>query len=269
MMQESYLANTPETITELDSKVPELPNFITFLHHHFPDVAWIKYLHQWENLFFSILIAVLVSLIAYIGVRKRQMLPTGLQNFIELGVEKFENLIVEVLGPDGRTFVPFLGTLFIYILTMNLFGLIPLMKSPSSNLNITIALAICVFTLVQFLNIKNMGIFGFVYHLAGSPKTIVEWILAPFLLMLELISQLARPITLALRLFGNVLGEDILIGTFALLGVTLVMNYSSMGIPLQVPFMFLALLTSTMQALVFTLLSTVYILLSSSHKEKH
>jgi len=67
------------------------------------------------------------------------------------------------------------------------------------------------------------------------------------------------------------LGEDILIGVFAILGVTLVINYSSVGLPLQLPFMFLALLTSTMQALVFTLLSTVYILLSSTHEheEKH
>jgi F-type H+-transporting ATPase subunit a len=152
---------------------------------------------------------------------------------------------------------------------MNLFGLVPLMKAPSSNLNITIALALCVFVLVQFLNIKNMGIFGFIYHLAGSPKTIIEWALAPFLLLLELISQLARPVTLSLRLFGNVLGEDILIGTFALLGVTLGITYFSVGLPLQIPFVFLALLTSTMQALVFTLLSTVYILLSSTHKEEH
>ncbi len=269
MTQTSDFANTSETIVQLDRKVPELPNFITFLHHHFPDSAFVQFLHQWENLFFSILVAVLVSLVACIGVRKRMMLPSGLQNFIELGVEKFENLIVDVLGPDGRTYVPFLGTLFIYILTMNLFGLIPLMKSPSSNLNITVALAICVFALVQFLNIRNMGPFGFVYHLAGSPKTIIEWVLAPFLLVLELISQLARPVTLSLRLFGNVLGEDILVGTFALLGVTLVMNYSFVGVPLQIPFMFLALLTSTMQALVFTLLSTVYILLSSTHKEEH
>lgn len=268
MTQADDFASTQETITQLDNRVPELPNFITLLHHRYPDSELFHFLHQWENLFFSILIAVLVSTIVCIGVRKRKMLPDGLQNFIEMGVEKFEGLIVDVLGPDGRTFAPFLGTLFIYILSMNLFGLVPFMKSPSSNLNITVALAICVFALVQFLNFKNMGVLGFVYHLAGSPKTVIEWILAPFLLVLELISQLARPVTLSLRLFGNVLGEDILIGTFALLGVLLVANYSSLGVPLQIPFMFLALLTSTMQALVFTLLSTVYILLSSSHKEE-
>jgi F-type H+-transporting ATPase subunit a len=261
---------TNETIVNLDREVPELPNFITFLYHHFPESTLVKFLHDWENIVFSVLVATILSLVAYLGTRKKQILPSGFQNFLEFCVEKFDKLITEVLGPeDGRKFVPFLGSLFIYILAMNLFGLVPLMKAPSSNLNITIALALCVFVLVQFLNIKNMGIFGFIYHLAGSPKTIIEWALAPFLLLLELISQLARPVTLSLRLFGNVLGEDILIGTFALLGVTLGITYFSVGLPLQIPFVFLALLTSTMQALVFTLLSTVYILLSSTHKEEH
>jgi len=269
-MHHFYLTMSEEnTVINLDRKVPELPNFITFLHHHFPSLPIVKFLHSWENLVFSILIAVIISFIALFGIRKKQMIPMGLQNFLELGAEKFNDLIIEVLGKQGRAYVPFLGTLFIYILAMNLFGLIPLMKSPSSNLNITVALAICVFALVQFLNIKNMGIFGFIHHLAGSPKTTIEWVLAPFLLVLELISQLARPVTLALRLFGNVLGEDILIGTFAILGVGLLINYSSVGLPLQIPFMFLALLTSIMQALVFTLLSTVYILLSGTHKENH
>lgn len=269
MMYQIPLIMSQERVLELDRKVPELPNFITFLYHRFPETFWAKFLHQWENLVFSVLIAVLISLVAFLGARKKAMIPSGLQNFLEFGIEKFDVLITEVLGHKGRVYVPFLGTLFIYILTMNLFGLAPLMKSPSSNLNITIALAICVFVLVQYLNIKNMGITGFIFHLAGSPKTMVEWILAPFLLVLELISQLARPVTLSLRLFGNVLGEDILVGTFALLGVTLIINYSSLGLPLQIPFMFLALLTSTMQALVFTLLSTVYILLSSPNKEHH
>jgi len=258
-----------EHIEHLDRQVPELPNFINFLHHYFPGVKWIQFMHEWENVVFAVLIGTLISLVACIGTRKRRIIPHGLQNLLELGVEKFDKLITDVLGAKGRVFVPFLGTLFIYILTMNLFGLVPLMKSPSSSLNITIALAICVFVLVQFLNIKNMGPLGFVYHLAGSPKTSIEWLLAPFLLALESISQLARPVTLSLRLFGNVLGEDILIGVFAILGVTMVINYSSVGVPLQLPFMFLALLTSTMQALVFTLLSTVYILLSSVHEEKH
>lgn len=262
------LADAPSS--ELESRTPELPNLISVLYHRFHDMPWAKFLYKWENLFFSILIALIISIIAHIGSRKKSLIPSGLQNGLEFAVEHFRKLVLGVLGPQGETYIPFLGTLFIYILSMNLFGLIPLMKSPSSSINITAALAICVFCLVQFLNIRNMGVFGFMYHMAGSPQNVIGWMLAPFMLILELITQLARPVTLALRLFGNVLGEDILIGAFALLGVVLVSSLNSpIGLPLQIPFMFLAILTSLMQALVFTLLSTVYILLSIPHGEKH
>jgi F-type H+-transporting ATPase subunit a len=194
-----------------------------------------------------------------------------LQNGLEFLVEQFRQLVLGVLGPHGDKYLPFLGTLFIYIFVMNIFGIIPLMKSPSSSLNITVALALCVFGLVQYLQIKNMGFFGFMFHLAGSPKSLIEWLLAPLMFLLEVISQLARPVTLSLRLFGNILGEDILIGAFAALGVAVVAAYQSpVGIPLQLPFMFFVLLASFMQALVFTLLSTVYILLSiPSLDDKH
>jgi F-type H+-transporting ATPase subunit a len=262
----TFFASTD--LANLDTKVPELPNFISLLHDKFYYMPWAKALHHWENLIFSLLIAFVISLVAYLGVRKKALIPSGMQNFLEMMLEQFEIIIFEVLGSEGKRFIPFLGTLFIYIFSMNVFGLIPLMKSPSSNLNITAGMALCVFCLVQYLNIKNMGFFGFLYHLAGSPKTIIEWVLSPLMFVLELISQLSRPVTLALRLFGNVLGEDILIGAFALMGVMLLANYQSpIGLPLQIPFMFLAVLTSLMQALVFTLLSAVYILLSIPHKE--
>jgi F-type H+-transporting ATPase subunit a len=116
-----------------------------------------------------------------------------------------------------------------------------------------------------------MGLFGFIYHMAGSPKSAIGWGVAPLMFPVELITQFARPLTLALRLFGNIMGEDILIAAFAVLGITvLAIVKSPVGLPLQVPFMFLALLTSFLQALVFTLLSSVYILLSVPHTdEKH
>jgi F-type H+-transporting ATPase subunit a len=251
--------------------VPELPNFIKILSNKFYGTSLGDFLHQWENIIFSILISTLIALVFYIGTRKRELVPRGLQNFLEMIVDALRSLIVGVLGHDGEKYVPLLGTLFIYVLTMNLFGLIPLMKSPSSNLNITAGLAITIFVLVQYLNIKNMGLGGFLYHLAGSPKGVMGWIMVPLLFPIELITQLSRPVTLSLRLFGNILGEDILIGAFAVFGIVLMASWHSpVGFPLQTPFMFLAILTSAMQALVFTLLSTVYILLSIPHtEEKH
>lgn len=252
------------------SVVPELPNFLTFLRRLLHDTSWGTFLHQWENVIFSVLIASIVTFVFYMGTRKKELVPSGFQNFLELAVEYLRSMVIEILGPQGEKYVPLLGTLFIYILSMNLVGLVPFMKSPSSNLNITVGLAIFVFVLVQYLNIKNMGLKGFLYHLSGSPKDFVGWLMVPLMLPIEIITQLTRPLTLAFRLFGNIFGEDTIIAAFSIFGVSMLSFISPyVGFPLQVPFMLLGALTGTMQALVFTLLSTIYILLSMPDHEEH
>lgn len=257
-------------LPSFENAVPELPNFITLIYHKFQGALWAEFLHEWQNVIFAILVAIFISFVFTWGIRKKALIPSGMQNFLELIAESLQSLVLGVLGTEGEKYIPFLGTLFIYILSMNLAGLVPLMKAPSSNLNVTVALAICVFTLVQYLNMKHMGPKKFFYHLAGSPKTPLQWAIAPFMFCLELLTQLSRPVTLALRLFGNVLGEDILIGAFALFGLSMLAHLNSpVGIPLQVPFMFLAILTGLMQALVFTLLSAVYILLTIPDSEEN
>lgn len=263
------LFTTSQAFASLDAEVPELPNIFTFLHEIFHGNAFFTFLKQQDSIVFSIIIASIISLVFYFGTRNKEMIPSGLQNFLELVVDTLRNFVLEILGPRGEKYVPLLGTLFIYILAMNWVVLIPFFKSPSSNFNITVALAICVFVLVQYLNIKNWGLKGFLYHLAGSPKDTMGWCLVPLMFPIELLTQFTRPVTLALRLFGNVVGEDIMIGAFALFGVSLLAYWNlPIGIPLQIPFMFLSLLTGLMQALVFTLLSTIYILLSMPEEEE-
>lgn len=257
------------TEASAQSVIPELPNFITFLHRFFYGTSWASFLHQWESIIFSVIIATSISIVFYLGTRKKALIPSGFQNFLELSVDLLRSMILEILGPQGEKYVPLLGTLFIYILTMNIVGLVPLMKSPSSNLNITVGLAIFVFVLVQYLNIKNMGLVGFIYHLAGSPKDTVGWLMVPLMLPIEIITQFSRPLTLAFRLFGNIFGEDTIIAAFAIFGVAMLSFLGPyIGFPLQIPFMFLGLLTGVMQALVFTLLSTIYILLSMPEHEE-
>lgn len=243
--------------------VPHIPNIFTFIEHYLGESPWVPHLQQWESIFFSLFVACMLSFIFYLGSRSKEAIPSGFQNFLEWVVDTLRTIVVSVLGPEGEKYVPFLGTLFIYILTMNLIGMIPLMASPSSNLNITAALAVCVFVMVQYLNIRNMGLSGFLYHLAGSPKDKVGWLISPLMFPIELLTQISRPVTLALRLFGNILGEKILVAFFAMVGITLLYFF-----PIQLPFMFLGLLTSIMQAMVFTLLTTIYILLSVPHSEE-
>lgn len=253
----------------LTSEVPEVPNLFTFIHKG-TQHSFAYLLHQWDAVIFSIFLGIVIAIVFLWGARRRDEIPqTRLQNFLELIVESMQKFAREILGPEiGDKYVPFLGTLFIYILMMNWLVLFPFMKAPSSNLSITAALAICVFVLVQFLSVRNFGFFGYLYHMAGSPKGALGWAMVPLMFPIELLTQLSRPLTLAFRLFGNVIGEDILIGAFALFGVAIFAN-SPVGIPLQMPFMMFAMMTGLMQALVFTLLTAIYILLSMPDPNEH
>ena len=247
----------------------EFPNFIGVLVRAFPNAAWAPFLHQWEVLVFSFLVALLLCVVAWLASRNAQLMPGRLQNVVEALVEGLRDFIVDILGPRyGPRYVPFLGTLFLYIWAMNLFGLIPFMHSPTSNLNVTVSLALVVFVYSQYIGFRELGALGWLDHMAGNPRSAISWGLVPLMLPIHLMGELAKPISLSCRLFGNVFGEDMLLVAFASLGVTaLSFAHLPFGLPLQLPFLFLALLTSTLQALVFTVLSTIYFLLMLPHDD--
>jgi F-type H+-transporting ATPase subunit a len=246
----------------------ELPSLIGLITRSMADGPAKSFLEHWEGMIYALAIAGLIIVIAQIAARNPKMIPGRFQNVVEMVVEGVSNFILGVLGPDGKIFVPFLGSLFVYILAMNLSGVFPLGKSPTSNINTTAALALCVFAYVHYIGMTRNGPLGYLKHLAGSPKSGVEWAFAPLMFVIHLIGEIARPVSLALRLFGNVTGEDILLFAFCSLGVTTLAAVGSpVGIPFQVPFILLAFLTSFIQALVFTLLSTIYILLWLPHEE--
>lgn len=248
----------------------ELANWITLLTEKAHGTPWVDFLHHWENVFFAWVIAAALVIVAFIGTRKRTEVPGPFQNLLETVVEKLEIFVTDVLGERGKKFVPFIGTLFLYILCQNLIGLIPGMKSPTSNLNTTAALAITVFFYVQFTGLRENGIIGYIDHLMGSPRDVVGWIMVPLNFPLHVLQEFIKPMSLALRLFGNILGEDSLIAAFVGLGIAaLAFAHLPFGIPFQFPFLLLALLTGTIQAVVFSLLSTIYISLMLPHEEPH
>ena len=134
------------------------------------------------------------------------------------------------------------------------------------------------FLYVQGIAIKENGIGGYLMHLAGDPKTPMDWGFSILLFPLHVLGELIKPLSLGLRLFGNIFGEETLVATMVILGYLLMKAIGGIvlagdaavwgflpGIPLQLPFYFLGLLSSTIQALVFTLLSTVYIALFLPH----
>jgi F-type H+-transporting ATPase subunit a len=263
------LLAAPALYAKIDSDVPEIPNIFTLINHLFKGERWAYYLHDWDTVLFALILALVIAAVFILAARKNEMVPSGLQNAVEYLVDLLRKFVLDVLGPEGEKYVPFLGTLFVYILCMNWMAVIPFAKPPTSSVNVTIALALMVFCLVQYLNIRNWGLKGFLYHMMGSPKDLMGWLLVPLMLPIEILTQITRPLTLALRLFGNIAGEDILIGAAALFGVYLLSSSNLwVGIPTQLPFIFLALLTGLMQALVFTLLSAIYILLSMPPKDE-
>jgi F-type H+-transporting ATPase subunit a len=219
----------------------------------------------------ALFIAAIISFAASAAARKGAMIPGRFQGAVELLFKWLYDFIVGILGEKyGPRYVPFLGTLFIYILCMNLAGLIPFFEAPTSSLNVTAALAITVFVYAQYIGFRELGVVGWIDHLAGNPRTLISWLMVPLMLPIHILGEFAKPISLAARLFGNVFGEDMLLVAFASLGVaTLSATGLPFGLPLHFPFMILALLTSTIQALVFTVLSTIYILLMLPHEHEH
>lgn len=252
------------------TEFPEFPNLVTLLKNHPLLEKWAHFILFWEDIFFSSLVAILLSLIFYFGDKKKEMIPIGFQNFLELLVESLRKVIGGILGKDTDKHLPFLGSLFVYIFFMNIFGLIPFMKSPSSSASISIGMGLVVFSYVQYLNFKNMGFLGYLHHLCGSPKNLLGWFLVPLMLPIELITQISRPITLGLRLTGNVMGEHVLVSISALLAI-LIFSFGQLpfGLPVQLPAMLFGLATSLIQGIVFTLLSTVYIFLSNPYNHEH
>lgn len=244
-------------------------NVITILYRAFPDAGWAHWLHEVEVVVWALFIAVIICFVTIMVTRNAKLVPGRLQSAVEMLFVWLHDFIVGILGEKhGPRFVPFLGTLFIYILLMNLAGLIPFWEAPTSSLNVTVALALTVFVYSQWVGFRELGVVGWLDHLAGNPRTMISWLMVPLMLPIHVLGEIAKPISLAARLFGNVFGEDMLLVAFATLGVTvLAATGLPIGLPLHLPFLFLALLTSTIQALVFTVLSTIYLLLMLPHDD--
>lgn len=208
--------------------------------------------HVSPTVFFGLsLFALLVIVIlAIAGLRRTRLVPQGMQNLLELLVESLYGLPEMVMGPRGRQYAPFISTFFLYILVMNLTGLIPGLKSGTASLSVTLGLSIVAFIAIQYFGFRTHGI-KYLAHFMGPVPA-----MAILILPLELISELIRPLSLSIRLFGNISGEEQVVEALA-------NRIYPLAAVLMLPFQ---VLTSVLQALVFSLLVTVYISLAT---EKH
>lgn len=197
---------------------------------------------------------VAACLIVFFGFssRKLRLVPSKHQSILELIIEAFENLLVDIIGEEGKKHLPLIATIGLFILFCNLLGLVPGFMSPTSKLNVTAGCALVVFVYYHWQGIKSQGLFKYIKHFTGPIP-----LLAPLLLPIEIISHFSRPVSLSIRLFGNIFAEELLIVIIA----------SIIPFFLPLPFMAVAIFTSIIQAFVFTLLACIYIAGAVTHEE--
>lgn len=202
------------------------------------------------------MIAVLVvaTMALSFGMSRRSMVPGRWQSIVELAYEFIANMLRENVGSEGRQYFPFIFTLFMFILFSNLIGLVPYSFTVTSHIIVTFALAMVVFVGVTIIAVARHGLKFFTFFVPpGLPM-----ILAPLLVPIEVISYLARPITLSLRLFANMMAGHTMLKVFGGFVVAL-------GLFGFAPFVFiiaiyaLELIVAVLQAYVFTVLTCLYL----------
>src|SRR5262249_33623611 len=182
--------------------------------------------------------------------------PNKRQQTFEVGVEALRGLLNDLVGPGGMKHFPIVATFGVLILLSNLTGMLPDMVAPTANFNVTLALAITSFLYYNYVGIRENGFWGHVKHFGGPvPSLLIMVILFP----IEIVSNLARIMSLSVRLFGNIFGEEQLSGAVS----------SMMQWVLPALLMPLGLLTSVIQTFIFMVLSMVYLGEVSHHSDDH
>jgi F-type H+-transporting ATPase subunit a len=168
-------------------------------------------------------------------------------------VQAFVGMIVDTVGPEGRRYLPVIGTVGLFIFGCNIIGLIPGFMSPTSKLNVTLGCALVVVVYYHAQGVRAQGLKYFKHFVGPIPA------LAPLMIPIELISHFSRPVSLSMRLFCNIFAEELLIVIMA----------SIIPFLLPLPFMAVAIFTALIQSFVFVLLSCIYIAGAVAHEEEH
>ncbi|WP_305041677.1 F0F1 ATP synthase subunit A [Geoalkalibacter sp.] len=222
--------------------------------HPFLFLQWLAEqinLHVGPHVLYAWLAMAVLTLLAFLTGRNLKMVPQGLQNFMEVIAGAILDLMEQIMGPKGRPYFPLIGTLALFILVCNLFGLVPSFFPPTANVNTNVAMALTVVVLTHVIGLKEHGLHYF-KHFVGP-----VWWLAPIMIPIEVIGHIARLVSLTLRLFGNMFGKEVVLMIFMTLVPFL----------LPVPMMLLGILICFIQTFVFTLLAMIY--LAGSLEEAH
>lgn len=200
-----------------------------------------------------IIMAVLV-IVSIILTRNMKLVPDGKQNVVEILVSTLTNLVGSSMGKDKLGFTPYMGTLMIFLVCANLWGLVGL-RAPTADLNTTFALSILTFFMIHGFSIKRKGVFGWIKGTFLDP--------VPVMAPLNLISEVATPVSLAFRLFGNIVGGMIIMALVynalgSILGGVLPIPIFELGIP-AVLHAYFDVFAGVLQAFIFTMLTMVFV----------
>jgi F-type H+-transporting ATPase subunit a len=201
-----------------------------------------------DTVFSAWIVMAVLILAAYLVTRNLKLVPTGLQNLIEMIIELWIGIIEQIAGTRGRRFLPLVVTSFLFILASNWIGTLPIFgnvtwfRSPNSDLNLTLSMALIVFFTVQVWAIKSAGILGYLKEfIVPNP--------------LHILTELSRPLSLSVRLFGNIFAGEVLLST--MLKIAPVALFVFLGIELFV---------GVIQAIIFAMLTLAFLAIATSHE---
>jgi F-type H+-transporting ATPase subunit a len=204
-------------------------------------VRWAGMTFNWETLCMTWLTMAIVLIIAFLAVRNLSLVPRGWQNVIEMVVEGLQAQMKGTMGKGGMFLAPFIISLFMFLLVSNWLGLIPGMASPTNDLNTTLGLALLVIVMVHVLGVARKGGHYIGHFFKPTPVFVI----------INAIEEIAKPITLSFRLFGNILAGEILI----------IILLKLMPIWMPVPsviWLAFSIFIGAVQAFIFTMLSMAY-----------
>jgi F-type H+-transporting ATPase subunit a len=221
-----------------------------FLTKIFELIGLGHFAHAYPHVIYSWLVMAFLIGMGYLAAKSVSLIPAKGQNVMEIAVTGIENFMVDITGEAGRWLTPVTATIFLYIFICNLSGLIPGFFPPTASINTTLSCALVVFVLTHIIGIKYHGI-GYIKHFLGP-----VWWMVPLIMPIEIIAHLARVLSLSFRLFGNMMGHELVLAIlFALAGLFFA----------PLPIMTLGIFVAFVQAFVFFLLSVIYFTGSLEH----
>lgn len=199
--------------------------------------------HEYPHVVYSWVVMAFLMIAGAVASKNITMIPAKMQNFFEVTISGIEEFMVENTGEEGRWLFPLAGTVFLYVFVGNLIGLVPGFFPPTASINTTLSCALVVVVFTHIIGIKYHGL-KYIKHFLGP-----VWWMSPLIFVIEIIGHLARILSLTFRLFGNMMGHEIVLAIlFALAGAFFA----------PLPIMALGIFVSFVQAFVFFLLSVIY-----------